>query len=71
MKSHTRIILGILLVFVIALTFTACSSDGYYPNTSTVYVSHGYGGYGPGWGHGWGGHGGYGGYGGGYYGPGW
>jgi len=68
MNSHTRMILGVLLVVVIALTFTACSSDGYYPTTSTVYVSHGYGGYGPGFGHGWGG---YGGYGGGYYGPGW
>ena len=68
MKSHTRIILGVLLVFVIAVTFTACTSDGYPTGTSTVYVSHGYGGYGPGWGHGWGG---YGGYGGGYYGPGW
>jgi len=59
MKSYTRVILGALLVIVIALTWTACSSDGYYPGSSTVYVSHGYGG-------------GYGGYGGrGYYGPGW
>ena len=54
MKSYTRVILGTLLVVVIALTFTACTSDGYTGGTSTVYVSHGYGGYGggfygPGW----------------------
>ncbi len=69
MKSYTRVILGALLVIVIALTWTACSSDGYYPGSTTVYVGHGYGGYGPGWGAGWGGYGGYGGYG--YYGPRW
>jgi len=68
MKSYTRVILGALLVIVVALTWSSCTSDGYTGGTSTVYVSHGYGGYGPGWGHGWGG---YGGYGGGYYGPGW
>jgi len=61
MKSHSKLILGALVV-ILTLTLTACSSDGYYPGTSTVYVGHGYGGYGPGWGHGWGGYGGWGGH---------
>lgn len=68
-NSYVRVILGVLLVMVLALTWTACSSDGYTGST-TVYVGHGYGGYGPGWGVGWGGYGGYGGYYGGY-GPRW
>ena len=71
MKNSTRIIVACLIV-IAALTWTACSSDG-YGGTSTVYVGvsgyPGYGGYGPGWGAGWGGYGGY--PGGGYYGPGW
>ena len=65
-KLNARVIIGALLVLVLALTLSACSSDGYYPGTSTVYVGHGYGGYGPGWGYGWGGYGGYGGHYGGY-----
>jgi hypothetical protein len=64
-KWNARVIIGALLVIVLALTLTACSSDG-YTGTSTVYVGHGYGGYGPGWGGGWGGYGGYGGHYGGY-----
>lgn len=55
MKNSTRIIVACLIV-VAALTWTACSSDG-YSGTSTVYVGVGYGGYGPGWGYGWGGYG--------------
>jgi hypothetical protein len=61
-----------LALLAFALTFmvsglTACSSDGLTSTGTTVYVSHGYGGYGPGWGYGWGGYVG----GGGYWGPGW
>ena len=41
MKLNARVILGVLLVMVLALTWTACSSDG-YTGTSTVYVGHGY-----------------------------
>jgi hypothetical protein len=70
MKNSTRIIVACLIV-IAALTWTACSSDG-YQGTSTVYVGvgyGGYGGYGPGWGAGWGGYGGY--PGGGFYGPRW
>ncbi len=67
MKNSTRIIVACLIV-IAALTWTACSSDG-YTGSSTVYVGVGYGGYGPGWGAGWGGYGGY--PGGGYYGPRW
>jgi len=58
MKSHARTIFMALLVVVLTITWTACSSDGYTGST-TVYVGHGYGGYGPGWGYGWGGYGGY------------
>ena len=58
MKSRSRLIVGLLLVVAIAFTWTACSSDG-YTGTTSVYVGHGYGGYGPGWGYGWGGYGGY------------
>lgn len=61
MKNSTRLIVAMLLVFA-ALTWSACSSDG-YTGTTSVYV--GYGGYGPGWGHGWGGYG----YGGGFVPP--
>ena len=53
MKTLTRTIVAILIVLA-AVTWTACSSD--YGGTSTVYVGVGYGGYGPGWGHGWGGY---------------
>ncbi|MFV2072973.1 MAG: hypothetical protein ACC742_10020 [Thermoanaerobaculales bacterium] len=69
MKSYAKVMLGALLAVVIALTWTACTSDGYSTGTSTVYVGHGYGGYGPGWGYGWGGYGGHGGHWG--YGPRW
>lgn len=62
MKTIIRLALPALLLIIIALTWTACSTDGYSDST-TVYVSHGYGGYGPGWGGGWGG------YGGGYHAP--
>ena len=55
MKNSTRLIVALLIVLA-ALTLSACSSDG-YTGTTSVYV--GYGGYGPGWGHGWGGYGGY------------
>jgi len=58
MSTRNRLIVGLLLAVVVALTWTACSSDGYTGST-TVYVGHGYGGYGPGWGYGWGGYGGY------------
>ena len=68
MKSILRLALLTLIIFFIVTSWTACSSDGYEGGTTTVYVGHGYGGYGPGWGYGWGGYGG--GYGG-YYGPGW
>ena len=61
MKNSTRLVLAILGVCV-ALISVSCSSDG-YTGTTSVYVGHGYGGYGPGWGYGWGG------YGGGYYPP--
>ena len=54
MKNSTRLLLAGLLV-VAALTSLSCSSDGYYPGSTTVYVGAGYGGYGPGWGYGWGG----------------
>ena len=53
MKYSTRLVVALLLVLG-ALTWTACSSDG-YTGTTSVYV--GYGGYGPGWGYGWGGYG--------------
>jgi hypothetical protein len=53
MKTLTRAIVT-LLVVAAALTWTACTSDGY--GSSTVYVGVGYGGYGPGWGYGWGGY---------------
>ena len=59
MKTTTRIILALIIVCGI-VTWSACSSDG-YTGTTSVYVGHGYGGYGPGWGGGWGG--------GGYYPP--
>lgn len=62
MKKIIRMTVAVLLFAIVALTWTACSSDG-YSGSSTVYVSHGYHGYGPGWGHGWGG------YRGGYYPP--
>ena len=39
-KSNAGVILGALLMLVLALTLTACSSDG-YTGTSTVYVGHG------------------------------
>lgn len=54
MKTMTRGLVALLIVLA-AATWTACSSDG-YTGTSTVYVGVGYGGYGPGWGHGWGGY---------------
>lgn len=57
MKNPTRIIVA-AVILCLALISVSCSSDG-YPGTSTVYVGVGYGGYGPGWGHGWGGYGGY------------
>ncbi len=70
MKPIARLIFGALLVMVLALTWTACGSyDDGYTGSTTVYVNHGYGGYGYGWGSGWGGYGGYGGYG--AYGPRW
>jgi hypothetical protein len=53
MKNSTRLMIAVLFV-CLALTSISCTSDG-YTGTSTVYVSHGYGGYGPGWGYGWGG----------------
>jgi hypothetical protein len=59
MKTSTRIIVALLIVCGV-VTWSACSSDG-YTGTTSVYVGHGYGGYGPGWGYGWGG--------GGYYPP--
>ncbi len=57
MKTTTRILIALLIVCGL-VTWTACSSDG-YTGTTSVYVGHGYGGYGPGWGYGWGGYGGY------------
>jgi hypothetical protein len=54
MKNLTRLTIAVLAVLM-ALTWSACSSDG-YSGTSTVYVGMGYGGYGPGWGYGWGGY---------------
>lgn len=57
MKIITRVLVALLIVLA-AATWTACTSDG-YTGTSTVYVGvgyGGYGGYGPGWGHGWGGY---------------
>ncbi len=62
MRKYRRIIIALIIVFGV-ITWSACSSD-YATGSSTVYVGHGYGGYGPGWGSGWGGYGGYGGYGG-------
>lgn len=56
MKTHWRIVIALIIVCGV-VTWSACSSDG-YGGTSTVYVSHGYGGYGPGWGYGWAGYGG-------------
>ena len=67
MNNSKRIAL-VLLILCGVITWSACSSDDMY-GTSTVYVGHGYGGYGPGWGAGWGGYGGY--PGGGFYGPRW
>jgi hypothetical protein len=57
MKTPTRIIVA-AVILCLALISVSCSSDG-YSGTSRVYVGVGYGGYGPGWGHGWGGYGGY------------
>ena len=68
MKSLLRLALLALVVSFIVTSWTACSSsDGLTHTGTTVYVNHGYGGYGPGWGYGWGGYVG----GGGYWGPGW
>lgn len=57
MKNSKRIIIALIIVCGV-MTWSACSSDG-YTGTTSVYVGHGYGGYGPGWGYGWGGYGGY------------
>ena len=54
MKTPVRIIVA-AIILCMALITVSCSSDG-YSGTSTVYVGVGYGGYGPGWGHGWGGY---------------
>ena len=48
MKKSTRLIAIAALAILVAMTWSACTSDGY--GTSTVYVGVGYGGYGPGWG---------------------
>ena len=54
MKKPIRTIAAAIALFL-ALIAVSCSSDGYYPGSTTVYVGAGYGGYGPGWGYGWGG----------------
>lgn len=56
MKTLSRILIALVIVAA-ALTWTACTSDG-YTGTTSVYVGYGYGGYGgygPGFGYGWGG----------------
>jgi hypothetical protein len=54
MKITIRVIAAAIFL-CLALISVSCSSDGYYPGSTTVYVGAGYGGYGPGWGYGWGG----------------
>jgi predicted MPP superfamily phosphohydrolase len=51
MKKLLRLTLLALVISFIVTSWTACSSSDGLTNTgTTVYVSHGYGGYGPGWG---------------------
>ena len=54
MKNTIRVVAA-AIVLCLALITVSCSSDGYTPGSTTVYVGAGYGGYGPGWGYGWGG----------------
>ena len=51
MRRYSRFVV-LFVLLIAALTWTACSSDG-YTGTTSVYVGYGYGGYGPGWGYGW------------------